>query len=442
MQLYPFQEIGSMFLAGRQRAMLADTMGLGKTAQAIRAADLVGASRILVICPASVRFNWHREFQRFSNRVHIYKIILAKRDKPDPNGVTIISYELATSPGMRQILMDMFFDVLILDESHFLKSRTAKRTEAIYGWKCTGETGIMSRATHVWALTGTPTPNHPGEIFSILRAFGIWKKNYYSFENRFCKVIQGDYGPVVVGMQNVDELKTLVKPIMIRRKVEDVMTDLPPITFADLVLDAHGISHADDVADWEKAEKSHEAEKLRTRIQEAADENNLDLSNLHLPTLRRLTGLAKVRPVCELVMRELDSGLDKIVIFGEHRDVLEGVRQTLFKYGAQVIYGGNSAEVKQQRLDKFVNIWKYRVLVGHNSVLGTGVDGLQKVCCNAISIEASWNPSVNLQAAGRLRRSGQSRPVLFRFASLADSLDEHVQKIIRRKTQMIAQVFD
>ena len=221
------------------------------------------------------------------------------------------------------------------------------------------------------------------------------------------------------------------------------MTDLPAVTFSDIALDAHGISHPEDVAEWEKAEAdSREARILRTRLEETADENNLDLSDLHLPTLRRLTGLAKVRPVCELIMRELDSGLDKIVIFGEHRDVLEGVRQTLNKYGSLIIYGGNSPETKQERLDNFINKWKHRVLVGHIKTLGTGIDGLQKVCNNGLFIESSWTPSDNLQAVGRLRRTGQSRPVFFRFASLADSLDEHVQKVIRRKTQMISQLLD
>lgn len=220
------------------------------------------------------------------------------------------------------------------------------------------------------------------------------------------------------------------------------MTDLPKVTITDLVLQAHGISHPEDVAEWEKAEQGMDAKKLKSRLEEAADEQQLNLADLHLPTLRRLTGMAKIRPVCELIMRELDSGLDKIVVFGEHRDVLEGCRQILQKYGAQIIYGGNTAEVKQQRIDRFLNVWKYRVMIGHIKTLGTGIDGLQKVCANTLFIESSWSPSDNAQAIGRLRRAGQSRPVLARFASLADSLDEHVQRIITRKTKMIAELLD
>lgn len=440
---YPYQQVGAMFLAGRKRALCADVMGLGKTAQGIVASDMVHASRILVICPGGVRFNWLREFKRFSDTKHAFKVILTGKDKPLEKGVTFISYELAIKPAMRKRLMEMYFDVLILDESHFLKSREAKRTEAVYGVQCKGDSGFISRATHTWALTATPTPGNPSEIWSTLRAFSVWQKSYWSFVDTFCVVEQGDFGPKIVGMKNVEQLKELVRPIMIRRKIEDVMGELPGVTITDVVLDAHGIANAEDVADWEKAEaESNEGRKLKSRLEETADENDLDLSDMHLPTLRRLTGLAKVRPVCELIMRELDSGLDKIVIFGEHRDVLEGVRATLSKYGALIIYGGNTAEVKEERLNKFINIYKHRVLVGHIKTLGTGVDGLQKVCNNGLFIESSWTPSDNYQAIGRLRRTGQTRPVLFRFASLADSLDEHVQRVNRRKTQMISQLFD
>lgn len=441
MELYPFQEIGAKFLSSQPRAILADTMGLGKTAQAIIAAEKLNAKCVVVICPAGVRINWHREYKRFSHRDLTYRVIDNGKSTLTDDGVNIISYELATSRATLKRLMAMKIDVLILDEAHFLKSRDAKRTEAIYGIQCRGDSGIMSRAQNVWALTGTPTPNHPGEIFSTLRAFGVWTSNYWAFEAKFCVVEEGLYGNKIVGMKNVDQLKALVKPIMLRRKVEEVMTDLPKVTISDVVLDAK-CAHPDDVTNWQQIENGVEAEKLRSRLEAAADEQSLNLADMHLPTLRRITGMAKVGPVCDLVMRELNGGLDKIVLFAEHRDVVERARQLLSAFGAQTIYGGTPTEEKQRRLDNFIVKWKHRVLIGHIKTLGTGIDGLQKACCNGLFIESSWTPSDNLQAIGRLRRSGQSRPVLIRFASLADSLDEHVQRIITRKTKMIAEMLD
>lgn len=444
MDLYPYQEVGSMFLAGRKKAILADTMGLGKTAQAIRAADLIGATRIWVICPASVRINWQREYKKFSRINHIYKVLEKGSDKPLATGVNIISYELATSKNMHRWFMDNYADVMILDESHYLKNREAKRTEAILGIHCKGETGLITRVNHVWCLTGTPTPNHPGEIFSVLRAFGVWTRSYYAFMSQFCVIKEGDWGPIVVAMRNVPELKELVKPIMIRRKVEEVMPDLPDVTFGDIILDAHGITHPDDLAELKKAEKSPEAKLLKSRIEEAADEMDIDLNNLEgkMSTLRRVTGMAKIRPLYEFIMRELDSGLDKVVIGAIHRDVIEGLRQLFApQYGCVTIYGGVDPVKKQQRIDDFVNKWKPRVLIGQVDAIA-GIDGLQRVCSNGIFAECSWNPSNNRQLIYRLRRDGQTRPVLWRFASLANSLDEPVMMVNRRKTALITQVFD
>lgn len=431
-----------MFLAGRKRALLADTMGLGKTAQAIRAADLVGATRILVICPASVRINWSREFDRFEKMKRTQNVMLSSGKITGAN-VTIISYELATTPKILNEIMKQYYDVLILDECHYLKNRAAKRTSAIYGPNCKGDSGIISRAIHTWALTGTPTPNHPGEIFSILRAFGVWTQNYYAFQEKFCDVKQGDFGPIITGMKNVPELKELVKPIMIRRKVEEVMTDLPPVTFSDIVLESHGITEADYEKEWRAAENdSKDGQLLRSRIEAVADEMDLDLSGLVMPTLRRITGVAKVRPLYELIQRELDAGLDKIVIGAIHRDVIEYLRQLFApQYGCATIYGGSDPEKKQKKIDDFITKWKPRVLIGQVDAIA-GIDGLQKVCNNGIFAECSWTPSNNNQLIARLRRNGQTKPVFWRFASLANSMDEHVMRVNRRKTAMITQLLD
>lgn len=438
----PYQEIGAKFLAERKRALLADTMGLGKTAQAIIACDLVDAKRILVICPAAVRINWQREFARFSDKKRSFNVLLSGKDRFTMAGVTVCSYDMAITPALHKLLVKDNYDVVIFDEAHYLKSRLAKRTLAMLGTRCMGQGGVIKRATYAWALTGTPTPNHPGEIYTLLRAFGIWQTNYFDFEAKFCQTKPGDYGPVVIGTKNIPELKALVYPVMLRRKKEDVLTDLPSITYSNVVVSAHDISHADYVNEWEQAEKSKDGQLVRAVLDAAKSPEDVDLSEIALPTLRRATGMAKVRPVCELVMRELDAGLDKIIIFGLHRMVLEETRATLQKYGAQVIYGGNPPAVRQERIDKFVNIWKHRVLIGNLTSLGVGVDGLQKVCSNVLFIESSWTPSDNAQAAMRVHRIGQKRPVLCRFASLADSLDERVQEVIRRKTEMIAQLLD
>ena len=101
------------------------------------------------------------------------------------------------------------------------------------------------------------------------------------------------------------------------------------------------------------------------------------------------------------------------------------------------------ANAKQiERIDKFRDIWKHRVFITQIQAGGTGIDGLQTACNNVLFVESSWTPSDNAQAAMRVHRIGQKKPVLCRFVSLADSLDEAVQAVVRRKTEMVSQLLD
>ena len=198
LELYPYQQTGATFLARRGRALLADEMGLGKSAQAIAACDIVGAGlSVGVVCPASVKANWKREFALFGREAH---------------NVDIESYDKVARGAFDKAA----FDVLILDEAHYLKSPKAKRTKAIYGPKCDGVDGLVGRSNRVFLLTGTPTPNDPSELWTHLRAVmpgAIAGKTrprpYFSFINRYCTIINKGFGPQITGGRRLDELRAL-----------------------------------------------------------------------------------------------------------------------------------------------------------------------------------------------------------------------------------------
>jgi len=223
--LYPYQSDGRDFLAERESGLLADEMGLGKSAQAIAAADQVGAKSILVICPASARINWERELARW---------LL------DPKAVEIkvVSYDKARG-SEREGLMIRGWDVLILDEVHFLKSWKAKRTRTIYGALCDGEDGLVSQAKYIWALSGTPAPNNVTELWPMMRALFpeslVGDKpepmSLWDFTSRYTTGYQTKYGYRVTGGRNLEELKERLAPHMLRRKTEEVLPDLPPIRY-------------------------------------------------------------------------------------------------------------------------------------------------------------------------------------------------------------------
>ncbi|MEI7652610.1 MAG: SNF2-related protein, partial [Verrucomicrobiota bacterium] len=110
------------------QALLADEMGLGKSCQTILAADMIGARDILVVCPASVRVNWEREFERFSPMYRPCTVLMSGKDKLPAGGVVICSYDMLQS--FNHLLKARQWDVLVLDEAHYLKERSAQRTRA------------------------------------------------------------------------------------------------------------------------------------------------------------------------------------------------------------------------------------------------------------------------------------------------------------------------
>src|ERR1700674_4234287 len=163
--LLPYQVEGAVWLAGQKTGLLADEMGLGKSAQAIVACDAINAERILVVCPASARINWEREFKRFSTQQRT-TTVLSTGGKTPLGALTICSYELATRKGTNTLLRAVNWDVLILDEAHYLKTPDAQRTHAVYGKK-----GLVRSAKRTYALTGTPAPNNASELWTLLYTF-------------------------------------------------------------------------------------------------------------------------------------------------------------------------------------------------------------------------------------------------------------------------------
>jgi len=298
---YAYQRIGVDWLSVRKRALLADDCGLGKSLQAIKAAERAGAKSILVICPASVVVNWQREFAKFWP------------DGPEPE---VVSYDRA----MRGAVTWPRFDVLILDEAHYLKTPQAKRTKAVFGEKCDGKGGLVERADRVILLTGTPFPNHPAELWPALRA--LWPEQitgtsgkpyaYWQFVSKFCKTRDNGFGLQIVGAKNHDLLREKLAPVMLRRLKAEVLPDLPEISFDPLYVEGRiGVA-------------GPEAELVREALAKDGVDGLKRVAN-HVATLRRLTGMAKVEPVVEWVKDFLEGSDRKIVIFCQHTEVIAGV---------------------------------------------------------------------------------------------------------------------
>lgn len=455
---FPYQLEGARWLAKTPQALLADEPGLGKSCQTVVAADRLGLSSILVVCPAAVRVNWSREFERFSPMDHEVTVLMTGRDRVPASGAVVCSYDLVTNEKIRAQLKARTWDVLVIDEAHYLKSRSAMRTKAIYGHGSRSP-GLIARADRVWRLTGTPMPNDASELYTHLKSAGIVTEQYWDFVYRFCTGFDSDYGFRITGHKNPAELKALLAPIMKRRKKEDVLMDLPPIQYQEVTVERTAVDveaifaerlHGRGRELFNKELQSADA-ALRAALAEIRSEglgNKVVEDRLkviegmatNLVTLRRYIGVAKVPKVCEILADELDNdSTRKIVVFGVHKDVIEGCRVALEKYGPVTLYGATPAEKRQAHIDRFMKDPKCRVFIGNVQAAGTGITLTS--AHEVAFVEASWVPADNAQAAMRCHRIGQTKPVRVRFFSCAGSVDEQVQQTLMRKAREISKVF-
>lgn len=417
--LFPYQVDGARWLASAtsKGRLLADEPGLGKTAQAIAACDALGSAlAVAVIAPASVQDNWYREFRRFSTKGHL---------------VRVDSYDKVVRGGHDDT---GHWDVLILDEAHYLKNAKAKRTQAILG-----KGGLVERADHVLLLTGTPTPNHPAELWPALNAVmsdAIRNEKtgkplaYWPFVQRYCKTRDNGFGIEITGGKNLAELRERLAPFVLRRKKADVLKDLPPIRFAELPL-ASDFKMTPEIA------------ALIPDVEKALEQDGVaGLAKIapHVATLRRITGLAKVNPASEWIRDQIEGGMRKLVVFAYHREVLQALAVDAARHGIDYACITGDTTNRQNEVDRFQNIGKCRLFLGQITAAGTGIN--LTAASDLLLVESDWTPANNEQAIMRIHRVGQSNGCLVRVATLAGSIDERIQRAVIRKLETIDQLWN
>jgi SNF2 family DNA or RNA helicase len=406
--LYPHQEQGARFLAERERAYLADDMGLGKSAQALVAAQMVGARSILVIAPASTLPNWEREMELWGPW--------------GPNlTFTAISY---SSQRKLATAAETTWDVVIMDEAHYVKNPKAKRTRAALA--------VAKQARHVWLLSGTPMPNHPGELYAPMKA--LWPHvltqlgigSYQSWIDRFCQYKMVSFGrgrpqPKIFGAKNLDQLKPHMRDVLLRRRLMDVALDMPPLR-----VDTHRLP-AD--SGFEK-HLGPDAQQLLAAIQ--AEDTAPDGS---AAKLRRLMGEYKAPRIAFEVGKELEDGAyPKIVLLAYHHAALDTLERELKDFNPVGFRGSTTTEKRQEAIDRFTNDPTCRVFIAQQTAAGVGIN--LQVASEIVLVEPAWSPDDNAQAIKRIHRIGQDAPCRARIFTVAGSLDEAIMGTLQRKLRM------
>jgi SWI/SNF-related matrix-associated actin-dependent regulator 1 of chromatin subfamily A len=431
MQLRPYQLYGALWLAQSERAMLGDPPGLGKTPQAIKACELVEATHVVVICPAVAVSNWRREWNEWWTRpswtveLEVYSYDKIVRDK-----------------GLRQRLATMSFDVLILDEAHYLKTIDSGRTKCIYNPKKAGA-GISSSATYCWALSGTFAPNHVGEYWTHLRTLfpSLLERTskeclgYIGFLKHFTHWKASEFGVQVLGVRRERraEFAAVLREAGLRREIADVLPELPPISWGTVTVPA-----GDAEAELRAAEQDPNVQSLRQHLEETG---NFLPDSVHFATLRRLIGRAKARSVAALVREELfQQQYFKVVIWAWHTEVIDALAESLGGFGPFVLDGRTPQHRRGGIVKQFQEQAGYTVLIAQIQAAGTAIT--LTAANQVVFVESSWVPDENEQAAKRCHRYGQQQPVFVRIAALDQSIDQIVAATINRKLQNKIQIGD
>lgn len=454
----PHQGEGVAWLLDAPRRMLAWEMGVGKTATALRAWELCqDEGPLLVLCLATARENWRREAHRFALDPDLpptVQVIKETTTPIDPRAsVVVVNYDKLLNKSVRIALMgSRRWGTIVLDEAHVLKSAGADRTKIVYGGGHHKQTPLIRTAGRVWALTGTPMPNHPGELWTHARY--LWPEaiqyrgrpmEEWEFQAQFCNVIQGDHGPRIVGGRNLAELKAALSPHMDRRK-RDLLT-LPPLRIDAWPLDMDRVGGAGhDPTKWDG-----EADLLKALAHygpiEQCDNAALDalLACIHAsmaerPTVQRETGVLKAIATGLLLNDEFEQGGPKTVVFAWHREALDVLSKTLAKWGVARVDGRTPHAKRDEEIDRFQTDPACRVFVGQIKAAGASIN--LQAAANVVFAEASWTPGDNEQCLSRVYRQGQTVPVLVRFTYLKGSVDEAINRALARKVATILRVID
>lgn len=444
--VFPVQRTDARWLAEKGTRYLAHEMRVGKTATVIRANDLLRARRILWITTGTARLGHAKGWQAYSPVDHPCRVMLTGRDTPLDVGVTVTSYDLAAGP-LYDKLRKMQFDVVNLDEAHKLKNRKAKRTIAMFGEDSDRADGVTANAQHVIPFSGTPAPNHPAELWPVLRALfpdTIMRENgtpmpYSVFENRYCKTKFNPFGGIkIVGGKNLKELRAKIDPYFLRRTFAETYPDAAGVEIEQLFVDAQG--NLDELRALEHEGMIAEIKQRLERLQsEKAREALLDEIEQKLAMrLRRLTGVAKVPGVVKWV-RERMADAQKVVVFGHHKEVLDGLCDGLAKYKPLRVSGGISAKAKAEAEHVFATDVNRRVFVGNLQAAGEAID--LSAADDIVLVEASWVPGDNEQVIRRIVNLAKKRENIAWFATLAGSIDEQIQATNVRKTRDLMELF-
>lgn len=383
-----YQAVGVAYMINHGNCVNGDDCGLGKTTQAIITAELLDSFPLLIMCPASVKSQWKKEYNKVNPDRTVGVVERKGRTKEEiwDNDVIIINYDLLWERNSKKLtvrfpqLAKRHWQAAVLDEIHFLKSGKAIRTKMAKK--------ITKRIPNVWGLTGTLSENKPADLiepYRIIRRFDEIFGNTKEFRYRYCNAKMTDWGMDYNGFSNLEELHELLRMAgYIRRNKRDVLDELPPLF--EQVIDIP----ITNLKDYRRAE-SNLLDYLETidlkRANSAVNAPHLVM----ISTLKKLSIEGKIKAITEYIKDWLEANEgEQLLVFGVHREPLQQLAST---FKSPLIQGGTSSSQKYEIVQQFSKK-EHRLLFANIQSAGTGTDGLQDNCSNLIHIELPDRKSV------------------------------------------------
>jgi SWI/SNF-related matrix-associated actin-dependent regulator 1 of chromatin subfamily A len=408
-------------LASHYKYILADDMGLGKTTSTVIAALESGAERVLIVCPASLKINWKREIQNYTDK----SISIVEGKKWESADFVIINYDILknfhdTKNKEESVIMQEGFDLVVVDEAHYIQNVQAKRTKLI--------NDIITKIGKVWLLTGTPMTSRPINYYNLLNLVeSPVAYNWMAYVIRYCEGYQFNVGSRKVwnvnGASNLLELRDRTKTHVLRRLKQDIL-DLPDKILTPVYLNLKSKQYEElmgEYYDW---------------MEDDSEKKSLTVQFSKLMKVRQVIAENKVKETCEIAENIIEQG-KKVIIFTNFTDTLNQITDHFGK-SAVKLDGKMSKPARQHSVDQFQENDKIKVFVGNLKAAGVGITltAAEAVIMN----DLSFVPSDHSQAEDRAYRYGQKSNVSVFYPIFENSIEGIIYDILSQKKNIFETV--
>lgn len=431
LSLYPFQVAGIAWLAGRRSALLCDEPGLGKTVEGAMTINRV-TPRAIIICPASLKGNWVRELGIW--RPELMPVVLQGRNSfcwPQPGQVVILNPDILprveeSDDEGNSVKVNPYADCpseieLIADEFHQFKGAKTKRTQSFRALA----RAVRKAGGRTIGMTGTPLLNRPQELYSLLSNLDLLKEtfgDYYGMIrawNGKSHAVGNDWGPPSAAVGQI------LKRVMLRRRREEVLPDLPTKTRAVIPVDID-----DKTRDLcARARAAIEASGVSLE-QMVADGKVTGAAFEVIAKTRAALAIAKIPAMMEL-LDQYEAEETAVIVFSAHRAPI----QALAHRAGWAWFTGETPAAERTEIVRRFQEGAFR---GLGTTIGAGgVGHTLTFAHHELFVDQDWTPALNCQAEDRTCRIGQDRGVIIRIMVAPDTIDDHVAALLIHKQKII-----